>query len=472
MITCPKYILIFIIAILLMASKAYPQSGFDTYLQKDSVYRFNTSLKVLDSLFSSHIQYIIKDTSFYNSFGKSEVFTLNQLLFSAVNNNPVLTAMQTQINAADFQAEEKVYLPDPMLEFELDDIMRDFNRVGMINLYVSQMFPFPGKLALEKKSVLNSKAMMQSERLSMAVDIMNMIKMNYYDLYLVINKLQVNHDNQLLLKTFISAAEAQYLVGKGMQQGVFKSQVEISRLENEAYILKQERKNIFSELTKLTKIVVDDNTRISFADIDTEFLLNTSNFNINNSKTDKLIDYAFAHRPDLKTLKNKILMNQTELDIAKINRLPDFNIKLGYKTLPFQEKNAFAFMVGVNIPFAPWSSGKYDNAIKKNEVIIKSTTEEYSAKKNEIRNEVTTIVNNMTSLKETMNFYYGVQIPQTENTMKSAQYSYETNMGGFLDLLDAYRMYQESRIMYYESVTMYLKMIAELEKATGFNLKN
>ncbi|NOS86347.1 MAG: hypothetical protein HOP31_14510 [Ignavibacteria bacterium] len=56
--------------------------------------------------------------------------------------------------------------------------------------------------------------------------------------------------------------------------------------------------------------------------------------------------------------------------------------------------------------------------------------------------------------------------------MKSAQYSYETDMGSFLDLLDAYRMYQESRIMYYESVTMYLKMIAELEKATGLNLKN
>lgn len=179
-----------------------------------------------------------------------------------------------------------------------------------------------------------------------------------------------------------------------------------------------------------------------------------------------------VHRPDIKTLHNKILMNQTDLEMAKIERLPDFNLKLGYKILPFEEKNAFAFMVGVNIPFAPWSSGKYDHAIKRNEVIIKSSTDELSARKNEIRNEITTIVNNMTSLKETMRFYYGVQLPQTENTMKSAQYSYETDMGSFLDLLDAYRMYQESRIMYYESVSMYLKMIAELEKATGLNLKN
>lgn len=468
----PKYIIYFIIIVSLITIKANSQSGFDNYLQKDSLYRFNSSLKVIDSLLTIQTRQSLKDTAFYNSYGRSEVFTLNQLLFAAVNNNPELIAMQTKIDVSNSQAEGKSYLPDPMFEFELDDIMSDFMKVGMINFYVSQMFPFPGKLALQKQAVLNSKAMMQSERLGMAIDIMNMIKMNYYDLYLLNNKIQINNDNRLLIKTFIAAAEAQYMVGKGMQQEVFKSQIEMSRLENEDFILKQQRKNIFSELTKLTKIVVDENTRINFADIDNEYLLDQGSFNVNASKTEKLIDYAFEHRPDIKTLKNKIIMNQTDLEMAKIERLPDFNIKLGYKILPFEEKNAFAFMVGVNIPFAPWSSGKYDHAIKRNEVIIRSTTDELSAKKNDIRNEVTTIVNNMTSLKETMKFYNGVQLPQTENTMKSAQYSYETNMGGFLDLLDAYRMYQESRIMYYESVSMYLKMIAELEKATGLNLKN
>lgn len=467
-----KHILITISTIVLIGATSYGQSGFDNYLLKDSIYRFNSSLRVLDSLLTIQTKQSVRDTVFYNSYGKSEVFSLKQLLYAAVNNNPDLTAMQTKIDVSNYLAEEKTYMPDPMFEFELDDIMSDFSKVGMINFYVSQMFPFPGKLALENKSVLSSKSMMQSERLQIAVDIMSMIKMNYYDLYLINNKIQVNNDNQLLLKTFIAAAEAQYMVGKGMQQEVFKSQIEMSRLQNEDFILKQQRKNIFSELTKLTKIVVDEDTKINFSDIDAEYLLDKGNFSINSSKTDKLIDYAFEHRPDLKTLKNKILMNQTDLEMAKINRMPDFNIKLGYKILPFQERNGFAFLVGVNIPFAPWTSGKYDFAIKKNEVIIKSTTEEYTAKKNDIRNEVTTIVNNMTSLKETMNFYYGVQIPQTENTMKSAQYSYETNMGSFLDLLDAYRIYQEAKLMYYESVNMYLKMIAELEKATGLNLKN
>ena len=466
-----KYFLIFLFTVLFAVTDAYPQSGFDSFLQKDSVYRFNSALKTLDSLLTVYSAYSNKDTSFFSSYGNASVFTLNQLLFAAVNNNPDLTYMQTQIDASDFRAEEKTFLSDPMFEFELDDIMSDFKKIGMYKFSVSQMFPFPGKLELEKKSVLNSKAMMQSERLSMAADIMNMIKQNYYDLYLVNRKLEVNRDNRLIIKTFMTAAEGQYMVGKGMQQEVFKSQIEMSKLKNEEYILLQSRENLYSELTRLTKVNVDEFTVINFSDIDTDYLIDQDNFKINNLTAENLINYAFIHRADLKSLRDKVKMNETDLEMAKISRLPDFNVKLGYKYRPYEERNAFSVMFGINIPLAPWSSGKYDFSEKKSEVIIKSTTEEISAKKNEIRSEITSVVNNLNSVKETMNFYYGVQIPQTENTMKSAQYSYESNNGGFLDLLDAYRMYQDSRLMYFESMSMYLKMIADLEKAAGLNLK-
>ena len=468
-----KYILkIFAAAIFLTDAVLFSQNGFDYYLSKDSVYSYNVSAKVIDSLINLKITESKKDTSFYNSYGKAEVINLSQLLFFAVNNNPEIKSIEFKIESADFQADEKTYLPDPMLETELDDIMSDFKRVGMINFFVSQMFPFPGKLKLEKQSVLNFKSMLQSEKLDMAVNMMNMVKMNYYDLYFIKEKLTINQNNQLIMKTFITASESKYMVGKGMQQEVFKAQIELSRLINEEFILNQERKNKFSELTKLTKIVINENTRINFSDIDPNFLLRAESFDFSDSETNKLIDYALENRADLKTLRNKIIMNKTDIEMSKLSRMPDFNVKLGYKILPFEERNAFSVMFGVNIPFAPWSSGKYGSSIRKNELNLKSTTEEYEAKRNETRNEIVTMVNNIKSIKETINYYHGVLIPQTENTLKSTQYSYETNMTDFLDLLDSYRMYQDAKLMYFESLTMYLKMTAELEKATGINLKN
>src|SRR4030095_4816323 len=234
-----KYITIVFLAFVLINLKPlYSQNGFDTYLLKDSTYRFNSSLEVLDSLLSVQINKSVKDTSFYNNYGKAEIISLNQLLFFAVNNNPDLKSMQTKIEASNSLAEEKSYMPDPMFEFELDDIMTDFKKVGMINFYISQTFPFPGKLSLEKQSVQNSTTMLQSEKLDMAVDKMNKIKINYYELYLLNKKLELNRDNQLIIKTFIAATEAQYMVGKGTQQEVFKSQIEMSRLQNEEFILK------------------------------------------------------------------------------------------------------------------------------------------------------------------------------------------------------------------------------------------
>jgi len=458
-------------AIILCTGLVLSQSGFDNYLAKDSVYRYNSSLKVLDSLLSHSGETYTGDSIFYGSFAKAESITLNQLLFAAVNNNPDLKTINLQIESKKQEANGKAYLPDPMLEFELDDIMSDFKQVGMINFFVSQMIMFPGKLRLEKESVLRTKTMLESEQLEMAVKMMNMVRMDYYDLFLISKQLQVNAESQLLIKTFLSAAEARYSVGKGMQQEVFKAQIEFSKLQNEEYILNSRKKNFFADLARLTKIILDDNAKLLFYDINSDYILDKAAFDLNDKNTMNLINYAFNHRADLLSLKNKILMSKTDLDMAQISKMPDLTFRLGYKILPMLETNAFTFMLGFNIPIAPWTSPKYEYNIRKSEINILSAEQEIESKKNVIRNEITTIVNNLLSAKETMSYYYGVMIPQTENSLKSTQYNYENNMTGFLDLLDSYRMYQDSKIMYWESVTMYLKMIGELEYSTGLNLK-
>jgi len=331
---------------------------------------------------------------------------------------------------------------------------------------------YPGKLALEKKSVLDITLMMEYDLKNMAVNMINMVKMNYYDLFFTEQKLQINRENRLIMQNFITAAESKYSVGKGMQQEVFKSQIEFSKLQNEEYLLIQQKKNILSELTRLTKTVINENTKISYKNIDIEYLLDMNHFKLEEFDADKLVKYAFQNRADIKMLESKVLMNKTDFEMAKLSRMPDFNLKLGYKILPFEEKNAFSIMLGVNIPIAPWTSGKYDYAVKKSEVKIKASSEEIEIKKNDIRNEIVNLVNSLLSAKKTVNYYYTVLIPQTENSLKATQYNYENNMTSFLDLLDSYRMYQEAKIMFYESVTMYLKMIADVENAAGMNFKN
>jgi cobalt-zinc-cadmium efflux system outer membrane protein len=450
--------------------QAYSQNMFHSELEKDTTYRFNISPKSIDSLLRVS-RTDIKDTAFQSSFGKAETIDLAQLIFLALSNNPQLKAMSYKVDAEKIRAGEYSALPDPMLEAEGDMISTGFNKVGQINFFASQMFPFPGKLALSRKSALISSEMMLSEHHNMESELINMVKMNYYNLYFVDRKLEVNHENQEILKTYSAAAEARYSVGKGMQQELFKIQIELSKLQNEEVLLKQERKNLMSNLTALTKVKLEESTRTDFRDVNYEYFVDHQVFPIEETDVSRLVDYAFQYRPDLAAIRKKILMNRTNLEMAKVERYPDFNVKLGYRILPFEENNAFNVMVGINIPFAPWASAKYDYRIQKNEIIIKSSTEEYRDKQNEIRREIQNTVNDLKSVKQTLDYTYNVLLPQTENSLKSTQYSYETGMTNVLDLLDSYRMYQEARLMFFESANMYLEKVIGLEKITGMNFK-
>lgn len=467
----PNNLIKILIFTAIFISNIIAQNGFNSYLEKDSVYRFNSSLKVMDSLLIFLTQFSNKDTAFNSSFIKSGSLSLSQLMYGAINNNTELDLMQKKIDVLKFQADEKSYLPDPMFEFELDDIMSDFKKVGMVNFYLSQLFPFPGKLNLEKKITENNRTMMQIDLLYKASEIMKMVKMSYYDLYLIERKIELNRDNQQLMTAFLTAAEAQYIVGKGMQQEIFKAQIELGNLKNEEFILAQQKKNILNDLSKLTKYIFNENVKFNFSEIDIGFILSNESFNFNSSSLEKLINFGLENRADVKSIKQKLIMNKSEIELVKLNRMPDLFLKFGYKILPYEEKNGFAVMAGINIPFAPWSSGKYSSSLYKNQAVLTSTLAEYENLKNEIRNEITNIVNNMNSLKESMNYYYNILIPQTENTLKATQYNYESNMTNFLDLLDSYILYQNTKSMFYESLNMYLKSIAELEFATGINLK-
>lgn len=467
----PKYFKQIILILFIACSSLYSQNTFTQEIEKDTIYRYNTSLRVLDSLLKKSFTHL-RDTAFYSSFNKAEVIDLDRMIFFAVDNNPQLKAMQYRIDAERFHSKEFTALPDPMFEAEADMVSTNFKKVGEINFYGSQTFPFPGKLGLAEKSALLNADMIEQEHHNMETEIINMIKKNYYDLYFANQKIQINLDNQQIIKTFVAASEARYSVGKGMQQELFKTQIELAKLVNEENILRQEKKNLLSELTKLTKIRLDENTRFNFSEVDKIYLTYPYNFQLDDNDVTRLVDYAFQSRADLKVLEKKILMSKTDLERSKLDWYPDLNIKLGYKILPFEENNAFNVMLGINLPFAPWSAGRYEHRVLKNEVYIKSAEEEYRNKQNEIRNEIQAAVNDLNSQKRTLDFSYNVLIPQTENSLKSTQYNYETNLTNILDLLDSYKSYQEAKLMYYESLDMYLKVIADLDRLSGMNFKN
>jgi len=449
------------------------QTVLDENLENDSLFRYATTLKELDSLLGNISQKkIIPDTSFYKSYTNIEELSLDKLIKLAINNNPELKNISYKSESERLKAEESGWLMDPMFEIEGDDIESNFKSLRMLNFYASQSFPFPGKLRLTKESNLYSSRMLNEEYKFTGGDIIYRIKLNYYDLYLNSQKIKINKDNQLIVKSLTTAAEIKYSISKGMQQEIFKSQIELSRLRNELYILLQQEKIILSNLSELTKNNLDTNSKITFTGFDINYLTQEWVFDFDEGSITNLTNYAFDNRTDLKALRLKMLMNNTEIEKSKLDYLPDFNLRLGYKIFPHEDHNAFSIMFGVNVPFAPWSSGKYDLRIQKEKINLKSTYEEFDTKRNEIQKEIKNTIEIIKSARETMVFYEDVMIPQSENTFKSTLYSYENDMTSFLDMLDSYKIYQDAKLMFHESQNMLLNALNELEKITGLSIKN
>src|SRR5260221_6317855 len=161
-------ILIIILLSCSISCCVFGQSGFESYLSEDSTYFYTSQPKLLNLLLLSGRDESIKDTSFYNSFGKAEVISLNQLLYLSVNNSPDLRVIKSRMESYSKLSEEKTYLPDPMLEVEADNVASNFKKVEMINFYASQQFPYPGKLRLEGESALINRNILEYEGINTA----------------------------------------------------------------------------------------------------------------------------------------------------------------------------------------------------------------------------------------------------------------------------------------------------------------
>jgi outer membrane protein TolC len=131
----------------------------------------------------------------------------------------------------------------------------------------------------------------------------------------------------------------------------------------------------------------------------------------------------------------------------------------------------WAAMIGINLPVAPWSIGKYSGKVEENEALLHSTEQSISDMQNMIGSEVRDAYAKVISRTEQLNRYKKTILPQTEQAFDATLASYRIDKADFLSLLDSYRMLQMFRMEYYMALGDYLSNVATLERAIGKELK-
>ncbi len=390
---------------------------------------------------------------------------LDSLITEALQNNPQLKAAQNQFLSSQKKIKQATAWDAPQIGVELYQVpVQSFPNPLKDNMetdyFIQQMIPFPGKLQAMGLSAANNAKMNEEQYNSLKNKIIKDLKTAYYEFYFVQRKIEINKENQELLKQFIEIASKQYQVGMGKQPDIIRAQTELSSLINDEVNLYKDKR----DKETLLNTILNRPPYQPFVQIDEIYE------DIPEWSFQQLLPVAFSNRPELKGMNFNIEMYKSELKASELEYYPDLMVRLMYKNMSDTKNDFWSAMVGVNLPFAFWSKDKYGGKVEENELNIKMAEEQYNSMKNMISYDVQNAVVKLETNRNLYNLNKNTVVPQAEQTLQSTLAAYQTGKTEFLMLIDAYRMLFMAKLDFYMSEMNLMQAEAQLEQAVGLSI--
>ena len=391
--------------------------------------------------------------------------SLEALINEALKDNPQLRAARNRTEAAKTKINQSTSWESPQLGVEFYQVpIQSFpnplkNNMEM-DYSLQQMIPFPGKLSAMGSAAENNAEMVNQNYKALELKIIRDLKSAYYDLYLVQHKIQINIENQDLMRSFVDIARKQYEVGMGKQVDILRAQTELSTLTNNGINLLKEKQVVEAMVNTILSRPV--NAQLGpVQEIEKD---------VPRWTFEQLQPLSLNTRPELKAMNFNVDMNKAELSLSKREYFPDVMARVMYKDMAMTSNDYWSVMVGISIPLAPWSSGKYTSKVEENEVNVRRAEEDVTYMKNMTSFEVQDALVKIQTNKNLVDLYRNTVIPQSEQTLQSTISAYQTGKTEFLMMIDAYRMVLMSKLDYYMSVMNYMSSQAALEQAVGLDI--
>ncbi len=394
------------------------------------------------------------------------VLNLDDLVAEALRNNPQLRSARNETAAARTKKSQATSWDAPQIgvEFYQTPIQSFPNPIknGMeTDYFVQQMIPFPGKISALTEAADNNAGMVDQENKALERRIIRDLKSAYFELFHVQMKIQVNAENQELMKQFTEIARKQYEVGMGQQADILRAQTELSTLINEGVNLLKEKKVVESMIN--TTLSRPANASLGHIP-DVEYTAPDWTF-------EQLHQLALENRPELKGMNFSIDMSKAELSGSKREYYPDIMARVTYKNMSDTKNDFWAAMVGINIPLAFWSSGRYTAKVEENELNVRKSEDDLASMRDMVSFEVQDALVKVQSNYNLVLLYKNTTIPQAEQTLQATMSAYQTGKTEFLMVVDAFRMQLMTKLDFHMAVMNYMASQAQLEQAVGLDIR-
>ena len=340
----------------------------------------------------------------------------------------------------------------------VDNIGGDEADPPMARFQLSQMIPWPGKLALMEKAALRRTDAAGAEWKSRKLELELEAKRAYLMLALNAGKRQVNRANRGLVKTIANAALSRYSSGVGGHHEVSRAQVELNAVDVEAIALAGERVSIVAMMNALRNAAADQPIPDPSAPATAVRL----------PPLRRLEELAMARRPELEGMRAMQREEEAMAALARRERYPDLMAGVWYNQMLEMPERSVGMMVGSTIPvFGVRRQTRLGEAAS---LRGRSVAQDTAGMRAMIRFEVADAARKVTTAQRTLDFVTASAQPRAQESFLSSLAGYSTGTVEVTGLLEAWRALQAAELAKVEARVMLASAVAELERAIGGSL--
>jgi outer membrane protein TolC len=388
--------------------------------------------------------------------------TLDELIKEAMEKNPAIQAAQDLAAARRARVSPEKTLPNPTIGFQtMGDLVPPTLQKGDPSsgrfYSITQEIPFPGKLGLRGEVALTEAEAQVWNQKQAVLEVTADLKKAFYDYLFIYQSIEVVLKDKELLDNIAEVAEARYRVGEGAQQDVIKAQVEISKLLDRMTVLEQRQETAQALINRLLYRSPGTPVGIPVEVKQTELAYSQ----------EELIRLAEANSPVLQVQEQNIARNRFGVELAGKEYYPDFEMGFTYVDRD-DEPTMYGLTASAKIPLYFWR--KERPALEAARLELSAARKERESVASRLGYDVKEAYITATSSNKLARLYKTTLIPQARLAVESAFASYQVGIVDFLTVLDSIVTLLEYELKYYETLTDYMKAMAQLELVTGMEL--
>lgn len=395
--------------------------------------------------------------------------TVDAAVNAAIRNNPNLAEMQARYEALAELPPQMGTLPDPTINlnamnFPTDSWDRNQEAMTQVQIGISQVFPFPGKLSLMEGAASHDALAAGHSVDELRLQLIENVKSKWWQIYYMDRALDTLESNKELLRQFIAVATTKYETGKGLQQDVLLSQLELSSLLDQDIQLQGIRRN---QVIQLNILMGEPASELIILPNKVSKLLPGL------SSEAVLYQKAVSLRPRLKQMEAQVDAAESRLELAKRDYYPDFKLgvlygdRAGDNPLPQggSRSNLVSVMLGVKVPL--YAGRKQSRAVSQKSLEVNKNRYALVDETALVSAAISSAVTDYRRAQQQFSLFGSGIVPQAQQTVQSMMAGYQVSEVDFLNLVRSQMTLFNYQLQYWKAFSDARQALARLEAAVG-----